>query len=82
MRVTWGDTAAVRRMLHDLPSKFFKELEGLLGHMWPSVALGKHYPIRELAPALVPDCLFEPQQRVALVHRAKHFSPSISFILR
>ncbi|GBN55410.1 hypothetical protein AVEN_141920-1 [Araneus ventricosus] len=43
MGVTRGDIGAVRRMLQDLPSKFFKKLEGLLGHMWPSVVLEKHY---------------------------------------
>ncbi|GBM48527.1 hypothetical protein AVEN_74142-1, partial [Araneus ventricosus] len=64
MGVTWRDIRAVRRILQDLPSKFFKELNGLLGHKWPRVVLEKHYPIRELSPALVLDCLFEPQQRV------------------
>ncbi|GBM83015.1 hypothetical protein AVEN_65896-1 [Araneus ventricosus] len=53
MGVTWGDIGAVRRMFQDFPSKFFKELEGLLGHMWPSVVLEKHYPIPEFARALV-----------------------------
>ncbi|GBM06380.1 hypothetical protein AVEN_266340-1 [Araneus ventricosus] len=57
MGVTWGDIGTIRRMLQNLPSKFFKELEGLLGHMWPSVVLEKHYPIRELARALVVDGL-------------------------
>ncbi|GBM67437.1 hypothetical protein AVEN_265393-1 [Araneus ventricosus] len=76
MRVAWRDIGAVRRILQDLPSKFFKELEGLLSHMWPSVVLEKHYLIRELAPVLVLDGLFEPQQRVAipLVQRARHCS--------
>ncbi|GBM37437.1 hypothetical protein AVEN_221574-1 [Araneus ventricosus] len=32
-----GDVGAVRRILPHLPSKFFKELEGHLGHMLPSV---------------------------------------------
>ncbi|GBM31953.1 hypothetical protein AVEN_117523-1 [Araneus ventricosus] len=80
MRVTWGDIGAVRRILQDLPSKFFKELEGLLGHMWPSVALENHYPIRELAPALALDGLFVPMQPVALEHRARHSSQYTSFI--
>ncbi|GBM87007.1 hypothetical protein AVEN_3321-1 [Araneus ventricosus] len=35
-------------MLQKLPSKFFKELEGLLGHMWPSVVLDKHYTFESL----------------------------------
>ncbi|GBO32308.1 hypothetical protein AVEN_147757-1 [Araneus ventricosus] len=80
--ITWGDIEGLRRILQDLPSKFFKGLEGLLGHMWPSVVLEKHYPIRELA--LVLDGLFEAQQRVAipLVHRARHCSPYTFFILR
>ncbi|GBN06785.1 hypothetical protein AVEN_214892-1 [Araneus ventricosus] len=84
MGVTWGDIGTVRRILQDVPSKFFKELEGLLGHMRSSVVLEKHYPIRELAPTLILDGLFELQQRVAipLVHRARHSSPYTSFILR
>ncbi|GBN88347.1 hypothetical protein AVEN_53730-1 [Araneus ventricosus] len=53
-------------MLQDLPSKFFRELEGLLDHIWPSIVLGKHYPVQELAPVLVLDGLFEPQQHVAV----------------
>ncbi|GBN64017.1 hypothetical protein AVEN_38730-1 [Araneus ventricosus] len=55
MGVAWGDTGAIRRMLQDLPSKFFKELKGLLGHMWPIVVLEEHFPIRELAPDLLLD---------------------------
>lgn len=64
MGVTWGDTRIVKRMLQGLPSNFFKELESLLGHMWPSVVLEKHYHSWELAFVL--DGLFEPQQCVAV----------------
>lgn len=67
MGVGWWDIVATRRILQDLPSKFFKELKGLLSCMWPSVILKKHYPIRELVPTLVLDDLFEPQQHVAVL---------------
>lgn len=53
-------------MLKDFSSKYFKELEGLPGHMCPIVFLQKYYPIRDLVPALVIDDLFESQQRVAI----------------
>ena len=55
-------------MWQDLSSKCFKELEGLVGHMWPSVFLQKHNPFRELASTLVLDGLFELHQRVG-IHR-------------
>ena len=66
MRVTWGHIRAVRRMRQDLLSKSFKEVEGLVGHMWSSVVLQKHYPFRELASTLVLDALFEFHQRVTV----------------
>ncbi len=53
----------------DLSSKCFKELNGLVGHMWLSVVLQKHYPFRELGSTLILDGLFEIHQRVA-----KHLS--------
>lgn len=60
----WGSLREISEEL-DIPSTFFKELEGLLGHVWPSITLEKHYSIRELVPALVLDGGFEPQYRVA-----------------
>lgn len=61
-----GDIGAAGKMLQDLPSKFFKELEGLIGHTWPSVVIENHFPIQELIPAVVPDGLLDPQLRVAI----------------
>ncbi len=54
MPVTWGHIRVVRRMWQDLPSK----LDDLVGNMWPSVVLQKHYPFRELVSTLVLDGLF------------------------
>ncbi|GIY73259.1 hypothetical protein CDAR_572731 [Caerostris darwini] len=39
----------------------------LLFHMWFSVVLEKHYPLRKLVPALVLDGLFEPQRLIAVL---------------
>ena len=49
MRVTWGHIRTVRRMQQNLPSKCFKELEDLVGHMLSIVVLLKHYHFQELA---------------------------------
>ncbi|GFU71684.1 hypothetical protein TNCV_3036241 [Trichonephila clavipes] len=64
LEVAWVISGTVKRILHDLPLKFFKEVENFLGYMWSSVVLKKHYSIRELASALVGGGLFQPQQCV------------------
>ncbi|GFS49567.1 hypothetical protein TNIN_353641 [Trichonephila inaurata madagascariensis] len=76
MGVAWVISGTVKRTLHDLPLKFFKESENLLGYMWSRVVLKKHYSIRELASALVGGGLFEPQQRVP-IHLSINFSTTL-----
>ncbi|GBM57794.1 hypothetical protein AVEN_90958-1 [Araneus ventricosus] len=52
MGVTWGDIWAVRRMLQDLPSKFFKELEGLLATCGLSLSWRSTIQLESLAVRL------------------------------
>ncbi|GIX67346.1 hypothetical protein CEXT_45891 [Caerostris extrusa] len=49
--------------------------ENLLFHMWFSVVMEKHYPLRNLVPALVLDGLFEPQPLIAILLSVNCCSP-------
>lgn len=64
-RKTWGYIEAIWRMLEDFLLKYFQQVKGLLGHMWPSVVLQQHYPSWELHNALAFGDLFMHQQNIA-----------------